>query len=340
MIDDEERMGLDEAAETPPARRGFSFEQMIACEACLRANPPTRLDCLYCGAKLPTTAESIALQLPTLRRLEAWERGFNVVSLPSKMKGLSASSITEAAAVLRLDVARLKEILAADNPLPLAHAASPEEAALIERRLSALGLGAKTIADEELAIETCPPARVRRLEITDETLRGWTNLNAASLEIAWSDVALLIVGRLYQKRLEVEERRGRGAEKEIVDTREMLDDEGVLDIYAARREGSWRIEASGFDFSCLGGRKSLLAIENFRALAALLRERASAALYDDAYWSARHLLAQVWPLTERTEARGLRRARPGRFHTEAYIIMSNEAQFTRYSRLRYYLNSQ
>ena len=340
MIDDEYEAEIDEAVGAQPARRGFSFEQMIACEVCLRANPPTRLNCLYCGAQLPATAASAALQLPTLRRLEEWERGFNVIHLPSGQIDLAATRLNEAAAVLRLEGEQLKGILAAGLRLPLARAAAPEEAALIERRLAALGLRTETVSDEELMVETHAPLRLRRLEIAEETLRGWAKAEADSVAVAWQDITLLVAGRLYTKRLEVEERRGRGAEKEIVESREMLEDEGVLDIYAAGREGNWRIAASGFDFSCLGQRKSLLATENFRALVALCRARAAAAAYDDDYWRVRHLLAPVWPLAERTEARGLRRTRPGRFHTEAYLIMSNEAQFARYSRLRHYQLNQ
>ena len=42
----------------------------------------------------------------------------------------------------------------------------------------------------------------------------------------------------------------------------------------------------------------------------------------------------AWPPAEHTESLGLRRERPGRFNTEAATVVTNEAQFTRYSRLR------
>jgi len=51
----------------------------------------------------------------------------------------------------------------------------------------------------------------------------------------------------------------------------------------------------------------------------------------------RHALGSVWPLEQQTGARGWRRARVGRVNTEAVTKSDNEQQFTRYSRLRYYL---
>ena len=54
-------------------------------------------------------------------------------------------------------------------------------------------------------------------------------------------------------------------------------------------------------------------------------------------YRVRHALGIVWPLEQQTEARGWRRARVGRVNTEAVTKSDNEQQFTRYSRLRYYL---
>jgi hypothetical protein len=92
--------------------------------------------------------------------------------------------------------------------------------------------------------------------------------------------------------------------------------------------------SGGFDYSCLGEGKGLLAAENFEALVAALRARAPSAVYDEEYARLRPLLADVWPSAERTESLGLRRDRPGRVNTEAVTTVSNEGQFTRYSRLR------
>jgi hypothetical protein len=122
-----------------------------------------------------------------------------------------------------------------------------------------------------------------------------------------------------------------------VDAREMSADEAVLDIYTAQSNSGWRISAGSFDFSCLGPHKGLVAAQNFSALIEVLRLRASDAIYDDSYNRVRHQLGAVWPLEQHTEPRGWHRKRPGHVSTEAVTRSDNESQFTRYSRLRHYL---
>src|SRR4051812_28827722 len=70
---DEDLRATSAARET--ARR-FEPGELVACDKCLRANAPTRMNCLYCGAPLPVTERSAALRRPSLRKLEEWEQGF------------------------------------------------------------------------------------------------------------------------------------------------------------------------------------------------------------------------------------------------------------------------
>ena len=93
--------------------------------------------------------------------------------------------------------------------------------------------------------------------------------------------------------------------------------------------------AESFDYTYLGAQKSLLAMENFTRLGALLRARALTAIFDDDYMRLRPLLRAAWPVTEQTSSSGLRRSR-GRLRMEAITSVSNETQFTRYGRLRRY----
>ena len=147
---------------------------------------------------------------------------------------------------------------------------------------------------------------------------------------------LLVVGRVVTRRVEVEERTvsfsGRGR---LTDAREVASDEAVLDIYTAdaASEG-FRVMADGFDYSCLGADKGLLARDNFKTLVTELRARATGAALDEDYARLRGVLASVWPPAERNESGGLRRDRPGRLNTESVTVVSNEAQFTRYARMR------
>ncbi|MBD0326562.1 MAG: hypothetical protein ICV68_09020, partial [Pyrinomonadaceae bacterium] len=179
----------------------------------------------------------------------------------------------------------------------------------------------------------------RTLELTTDALIAHPAGSNEILRASWDEITLLLMGRTIMRQIEVEERRGRRAENEITETRELSADDAVLDIYSSVSEGSWRIVAGSFDFSCLNEKKSLLVAQNFARLLEELRGRARRAEYDDSYARVRHALAAVWPLEQQTESRGWRRGGPGRYSTEVVTITDNESQFTRYSRLRHYLKS-
>jgi hypothetical protein len=319
--------------------RPFAPEEMVACESCVRANPPTRMHCLYCGAALPVTERSERLRRPALKKLEEWETGFNVVLHPPAAAALPAETLTELSSLLRAEPGVLRECLAERRALPLARAGSREEAELIVGRLRAHGLSAETLADEELLMHE-PPRRVRALELMGEALVGVGLPGEEPRRIEWAEVSLLVTGRIVRKRVEVEERREKSRrDGEVVDMRELATDEAVLDLYATSEEGAtgWRVMANNFDYTCLGARKSLLARENFLTLVGLLRERAAGAVFDEEYARLRRLLAAAWPPAERDDTLGFRRERAGRYSMGASTSVSNEAQFTRYSRLRRHL---
>lgn len=326
------------------AARPFAPEEMVACEECLRANAPTRPACLYCGAALPRTKQGAALWRPKLKRLEEWEQGFNVVTLPRAGGALTSDAAEEAASLLRLDVGGLKETVLAGRAMPLARAASADEAWLIVQRLRELGLHTEVFPDEVLARR---PVRVRAFDFEEDALVCRTGPEAEPLRVAWSEVVLLVTGRVVSRRIEVAERkRGLGGRGETVETRELASDETVLDLYTSAVEAHeahgaggvcFRVMSGGFDYSCLGADKGLIAAENFNTLLAALRGRVPSAAHDEEYARLRPLLSDVWPSAERTESLGLRRERVGRLNTEAVTTVSNETQFTRYARLRHLL---
>jgi hypothetical protein len=315
------------------AARPFAPEELVACEACARANAPTRLHCLYCGVPLPVTERSAGLRRPALRKLEEWEAGFSVILRPG---GARAPELDEVASELRVGPELLLECLDEGRALPLARVGSRGEAELIVGRLAARGIETELLGDDELRVGE-PQRRARAFGLTDETLALVGSPDEEPRRVAWGGLALLVAGRIVRKRVEVEERRERSRrEGEVVGARELTADEAVLDLYADGGEG-WRVLADNFDYSCLGPRKSLLARDNFAALADLLRERAQRAVFDDDYTRLRRLLAAAWPPSEREDALGLRREGAGRYTTGAVTSVSNEPQFTRYSRLRWHL---
>ena len=101
----------------------FAPDQMVRCDECLRANPPTRVNCLYCGAVLPHDETTVALKKPALRPLEKWEQGYNNILLPP-VANLTAADLVEASDLLRLRAEDLGRILASATSLPLARAAT------------------------------------------------------------------------------------------------------------------------------------------------------------------------------------------------------------------------
>ncbi|MET0648792.1 MAG: hypothetical protein ABW208_19445 [Pyrinomonadaceae bacterium] len=341
--DDAERFGGFDVRDSD-AVRPFAPEQLVACEECVRANAPTRVTCLYCGAALPRTERSAALLRPTLKKLEEWEQGFNVVTLARGAGALTSDAAEEAASLLRLDVGGLKEIVVQGRAMPLARSASADEAWLIVERLRELGLGTEVFPDEVLARR---PVRVRAFEFEEEALVCRTGPEAEPRRVPWSEVVLLVTGRVVSRRVEVAERkRSLGTRSETVETRELTSDEAVLDLYTSSVDeheaqgtggAGFRVLSGGFDYSCLGACKGLITVENFNALVSALGERAPSAVHDAEYARLRPLLSDVWPSVERTESLGLRRERPGRYNTEAVTTVSNETQFTRYARLRHLL---
>jgi hypothetical protein len=334
---DEDRPFLIDSESLRSEPQGFAPEQMVRCDACLRANPPTRTSCLYCAAQLPATESSAAWQRPTLRRLEKWEQGFNVVLMPGNVSELTGEALEAMAQLLRLKIEELKLILAVREPVPLARASSRDEANLIERKLGEMNVKALLIADADLGVEESRIKRMRALDLTDDALIAHPAGGSQSAQILWTEIALLVAGRLFLREIEVEERKGRQAENEILDAREMSADEAVLDIYEAQGTDNWRIRSGSFDFSCLGARKNLVAAQNFSTLAETLRVRATNAMYDDTYNRVRPALGAAWPVEQQTEARGWHRKRPGQVSIESVTRSDNELQFTRYSRLRHYL---
>jgi len=323
---------LSEDARVASQARRFEPGELVACDACLRANAPTRMNCLYCGAPLPVTERSAALRRPALRKLEEWERGFNVVLHPTCSRP-ARETIEEVATLLRLDADRISEIVETGTTLPIARAASEEEASLIVERLKARGLEAELFMDETLART---PVRVRALAFDASALVLFESAEREPARIAWNEIALLVEGRIVTRRVEFEERPSKLSMRgKLTDAREIATDEAVLDIQTADEafEG-FRVLADGFDYSCLGAKKSLLARDNFKTLVSELRKRATRAAFDGEYARLRGALSSVWPPAERNVSGGLRRDGPGRLNTESVTVVSNEAQFTRYARLR------
>ncbi len=313
--------------------RSFAPDQMVRCEACLRANPPTRLNCLYCGSVLPVEPSTVASQKPTLRPLEKWEHGYNNILLPSAAN-LSETCLSETAAFLRLDTEDLRRILASQVPLPLARSSSKQEATLIQQHLENAKLDSLIIADTSLGLE--PPVKLRALKFHDDGVDVYQSTQSPPARIVWTDFVLMVSGRITRKRVELQEERKR-SESQVLEADQFFADETVIDLYEKHAANSYRIVSSSFDFSCLAGKKQLVAAENITVLDNVFRERAAGVAHDQTYNAVRKALEPVWRSEQQNESTGWRRERPGKYSLGTAMETSNESQFSRYSRLRYYL---
>ena len=318
----------------PGDARAFSQDELVSCEKCARLNPPTRTNCLYCGACLPISGMATESIKPTLRPLDDWEMGFSVIRLPDNPISTS-TELRKLSELLRLDFGDVQSLLTSGASVPLARCTSQAEAALVKSRLETLGVDVVIVADTVL--DSCSPKRVRAIELTDDSLIVYPPGRDNGTEIPSKEISLIVVGRRVIRRLEVSERSDKRRGKEVVDSRELSSDAERLDLYSQHSDSGWRIAADNFDFSCLRESKTLIASKNFKTLTDLLRERAPHAEYDDSYLRIRQQLSLIWPLEQRTESLGLQKPRRGRISTGAATTSDNELQFTRYSVLLHHL---
>lgn len=336
---DNENIPLFEDGPVGPSEPpGYAPGEMVRCETCLRANPPTRVNCLYCGAVLPVNENYAHLQQPTLRPLEKWEHGYNIILKPVALVTLPDSSLPEAAKLLKSSNETLSRLVSFGMPVPLCRAGSLDEASLIQRRLQGFQLETHIVTDKELQMQK-PVQRIRVAQLDDSgmmlTLAGGVRV----LCLPWDDIRLLACGQLVTKEVETRDQKKARGEGELLEASEIFTDEAVIDIYGSDTQ-SFRIGANNFDFSCLSEKKGLLAGTNFQILVDLLRARAPLADYDDSYKLIRQVLEVAWPSERQTMSRGWRREFPGKYSIGSVTAASNEMQFTRYTRLLYHLKTE
>ncbi|HKO97472.1 MAG TPA: hypothetical protein VJU86_10790 [Pyrinomonadaceae bacterium] len=343
MAKDNENPLLSEATldgfDSTPELQPFAPAQMVACQECLRTNPPTRINCIYCGSVLPLNEATRDFQKPTLRRLEKWELGYNNILIP-RLPTSSTEDETDLAAaseILKLTSDELRRIIECQTPLPLARAGTKDEAELVERRLRSLRVESRLISDAELGVTEDGPHRVRAMDIGEQELRTYQTPESPPISINWVDLILVVVGRFISTRIELKEEKAKRAENRILDSSEFFSDEIVFDFYSQNESKPFRVTASSFDFSCLAERKRLVSGENMATLLEIFRERAPQSELGQSYKLMRKVIEPVWSLEQQNESTGWRRERPGKYSIGSVTAKNNEAQFMRYSLLRRFL---
>jgi hypothetical protein len=314
----------------------FKPEEMVGCAKCRRMNPPNRLKCFYCGGELAVTEAQSQFLKFNLRKLESWEKGCNVIFLPSSQV-FDEAKTAKIAEFLKAEKEVLRRILASRNPLPLVRVESEKESAIVQTRLQReFRVETFILSDKELAVEQ-PTRRLRGIEFFDDKLvLIFFNQNEIT-EISSGDLALIVAGAMFERRIEATEKYNKKGDNEILSQSETASDETLIDIYNRTDTLGFRIYSKGFDFSCLAAEKEITAKDNIKKLAEKLRRFAPGAKFVDDYVTQRSLLANVWEVEQKTVSQGLKRESFGRFNLGNLTTVNNTTQFTKYSRLQRHL---
>jgi hypothetical protein len=315
------------AAEPTTKLKSFAPTELVACEQCSRANAPSRSTCIYCGAELPAAVAVKAADKTHEAGPDAVQHVLFITA--DQLAEMSTETCSRLANLLGLGLDDVSSAMAAGGPLPLTAASSTAQAQTLSAAIRALGFHASILLEESLAHKHA--RKIRGLELSTDSISALPQKSAASV-FAWSDISLIVVGRLITTRIEVDEKRRR-RDSTPIDSRQFSTHEAVADIYLGP-EAAWRISADNFDYSCLGDRKAATGFENFRRLLELIRERAPHVEINDSYLRKRILLANVWPLEEESRNDVLFGTRR---RNRQSVKTSNESQFSRYSRVAWLL---
>lgn len=309
----------------------FDADEMIACKDCGRMNPPNRFKCLYCAHELDVQISAHSLK-PNLRKLELWESGWNIIAHEQG----SRTDIDKIAALLSMEPANIDDILSTGVPLPVARVETEKEALFLQTSLAQLGMKSSVVSDVDLAPDTLP-VRLRGLGLSDGSLTVTEFNTGQTKTFEPADLVVAVSGSITQGRVDLLEKRKRGGQGKVLDETAVTSDEAVLDIYTRGDSIGYRINQAGFDFSCLGPDKGLLAGENMRQLTVRLNQEAPELIVSSDYHRVRHALAGIWDVETKNDSQGIKRAGIGRFGLGRVTSTSNLNQFTKYSRLQRHL---
>ena len=331
-----EQIHDDEWLKTLPVQaEDFAFkpEEMVTCAACQRTNPPTRVKCFYCGKELEINELQARQIKPNLRKLELWEKGFNLIYKPNEAQ-FDETNLAEIAKLVNLERETLEKICAAKMALPMARIESEKEAEIVQNRLRELGFETSILSDEKLAGDKMP-RRLHGLEFWDDKLILIFFNSDEIAEIALEDLVLIVWGAIFERKTESLEKRKKGTNT-LLKATETATDEMLFDIYCRENPNGYRIFAKGFDFSCLEAEKEMLAKDNLKKLAQKLQNLAPNVKTVENYLQLRESLGNIWEADEKNDAKGVTRQSFGKFNFGNITMVSNWTQFNKFSRLQWH----
>jgi ribosomal protein L37E len=304
---------------------------LLTCSRCGRNSPATRQNCLYCGAAFPITPTNV---FKNRRKVDAWEKGYNVIFL-SINETIPDIKLPEILPLIEIDEESLRKIFQEHNQLPLTRTATLEEAKIVAEKLDFLGIRTRIIDDFSLSRE---PSRIRRIDFLDEQLII-THFNSGKTERVFKkELSLVVCGFFYERRIHsIEERKKR--QNKLKEASEFDNDRPLIDIYTKSNSIGYRVFPNGFDFSGLGIEKKRLATENLPMLLEKLSSCSSEVNLIDNYTRIYKLLRNIWDFEQSKNSIGWRRKGFGGFELESELLINNLNQFTKYSRLQWFLKN-
>jgi len=304
---------------------------LLTCSRCGRNSPATRQNCLYCGAAFPITPTNV---FKNRRKVDAWEKGYNVIFL-SINETIPDIKLPEILPLIEIDEESLRKIFQEHNQLPLTRTATLEEAKIVAEKLDFLGIRTRIIDDFSLSRE---PSRIRRIDFLDEQLII-THFNSGKTERVFKkELSLVVCGFFYERRIHsIEERKKR--QNKLKEASEFDNDRPLIDIYTKSNSIGYRVFPNGFDFSGLGLEKKRLATENLPMLLEKLSSCSSEVNLIDNYTRIYKLLRNIWDFEQSKNSIGWRRKGFGGFELESELLINNLNQFTKYSRLQWFLKN-
>ncbi len=315
------------------ASPSFSANELIECEKCGRKNAPNRYKCLYCGDDLPITEEQKTLLKPRFKKIEHWQKGFNIIALSNNLESFF---MPELALQINLEPKSLEQIFEKQKKLPIARAETFEEAEKISQVLRENGIATMILDDEILKSET-PPRRLRGLEFTETSLKLNLFNTSEIVEIEKNNLKLIVLGGIFERKIAATEKYNKKDENKVLNSSETSSDEPLIDIYSRDDAIGYRISTNGFDFSSLGAEKKLIAAENIKTLLNRLKIFFPQAEFISDYVKIRHLLSEIWLVEQTKNSLGLKSGNFGSYNFENVTTINNLEQFTKYSRLQWYL---
>ena len=272
-----------------------------------------------------------------MRKAESHLNGYNLIYL-ANLEVWDKTHYSEVVKMTRLDKSDLERLVECGKSLPIARAESEKEAKIVSDRLKDVGIETTVLSDDSFELDIVSK-RLRRIEFEDEKLILILFNNDEIVEINKEGLSLIVVGGLFERKLESTEKHKKKGDNKVLETSEISSDEIVIDLYSKENLISFRVSQNGFDFSSLGVDKKLLAFENMKIITAKLKEFSPRAKFEDDYLKIRDCLAQIWEVEESTDSKGMKRRSFGSYNRFNVITTSNESQFTKYSRLQWFLAS-